>query len=329
MDLGTPSENFAGWVPIRVYSTPAGPWVDWCYLGDRRFTEPFFEDTVKKALQKPFSLVFRHQTPVDFLSEWARISPGIAPTGFIFHMSRCGSTLVSRMLAASRQNIVISEAQPVDAVIRNLGTQGHQIDKDPLEPLRSMLSALGQKRCGTETRYFIKFDSWNTRSMDLILAAFPEVPWIFLYRDPVEVLVSQMRQRGALTVPGVITQTKGSPDLLQGRDTSPEEHCARVVAQVCEAALRHADDPHGRFINYSQLPDAVTTTIARHFGMTITPDESEQMRAEVGYNSKTPQLVFEHDVELKHRLASDKIRQAASNWVEPLYRQLETLATIG
>ena len=33
-------------------------------------------------------------------------------------MSRCGSTLVSQMLAALPQNIVISEAAPIDAVVQ-------------------------------------------------------------------------------------------------------------------------------------------------------------------------------------------------------------------
>ena len=55
---------------------------------------------------------------IDVLLEWQEQSPGLPPSGFIFHMSRCGSTLAARMLAASPRNIVLSEADPIDYVLR-------------------------------------------------------------------------------------------------------------------------------------------------------------------------------------------------------------------
>ena len=47
------------------------------------------------------------------LLDQAAAEPGIDPTGFIFHLARCGSTLVSQMLAALPEHIVLSEA-PAD-----------------------------------------------------------------------------------------------------------------------------------------------------------------------------------------------------------------------
>ncbi len=70
--------------------------------------------------------------------------------------------------------------------------------------LRGMLSALGQRRNGDEKKFFVKFDSWHTINLPLIRRAFPDVPWIFLYRDPLEVMVSQLRQGALNTVPGFI-----------------------------------------------------------------------------------------------------------------------------
>ena len=40
------------------------------------------------------------------------------PSGFIFHMSRCGSTVISQMLAALAEHVVVSEAGPIDALAR-------------------------------------------------------------------------------------------------------------------------------------------------------------------------------------------------------------------
>ena len=67
-----------------------------------------------------------------------------------------------------------------------------------------MVAAFGRRRGGRERHYFIKLDSWHTLALPLFRRAFPSVPWVFLYRDPVEVLVSQMRQRGAQTVAEII-----------------------------------------------------------------------------------------------------------------------------
>ena len=89
----------------------------WCYLGEDRFVAPFFEQTISRHSRTPFNLPFPHVTPLAALAELQAADPGLPPTGFIFHMSRCGSTLVAQMLAALPQNIVISEAGPVDAVL--------------------------------------------------------------------------------------------------------------------------------------------------------------------------------------------------------------------
>src|SRR5688500_14155098 len=93
-------ENFRDWIPVRGYWREDRAFVDWCFLGKERLTEPFFDDSIVKRFRQPFNLLFRHQTPFEFLGELAEFSKGLKPTGFIFHLSRCGSTLVSQMFAA-------------------------------------------------------------------------------------------------------------------------------------------------------------------------------------------------------------------------------------
>ena len=107
-----------GWVPIRLFWQGPEPMVEWCYLGRQRFTHPFFDSTIQLALQSPFNSLFRHHTTMATLADWFQRSPGMKPSGFVFHMSRCGSTVVSQMLASMPENVVISEAGPIDALAR-------------------------------------------------------------------------------------------------------------------------------------------------------------------------------------------------------------------
>ncbi len=226
-----------GWVPIRFYWEEAEPKVDWCYLGTRRFTEPLFAETIDSAMRLPFNLAFRRQTSVEVLLERQAQHPGLRPSGFIYHMSRCGSTLLAQMLAALPQNIVLSEAGPIDGVVGAHRRDSSVKDSQRCAWLRAMISALGQPRNG-ETHLFIKLDCWHTLDLPLIRQAFPEVPWIFLYRDPVEVLVSQVRERGSQTVPGMIDPAALGIDLATAYRMSAAEYCGSLVGASLPGGAR-------------------------------------------------------------------------------------------
>lgn len=324
MVLNPPTGSVDGWFPIRVYWRGQEPWVDWCRLDDSRFTHAFFDTTIQAGLCRPFNLLFRPQTPLRFLGEMYEQCAAREPDGFIFHMSRCGSTLVSQMLAAVPENIVISEAMPIDAVIRaHLRNEQLTID-DRIKWLRWMVSALGRDR-DRQGRYFIKFDSWNTLDMDLITAAYPDVPWVFLFREPEEVMVSQMRNRGAQMVPGVVDKRLPGLGLSESIHLSEEEYCARVLAAICESALRHAGSPRGIFINYASLPEAAVSTILKHFDISFSLAEIELMRAASQFDAKSREVPFTPDTRAKRAAATDAVKRAAST-LGPLYRQMNELA---
>src|SRR4051794_6913057 len=145
---GKMSRDWSEWVPLRVRRASAGPQVEWLHCGTRRFREPFFEDSVKRL-----GGALRTVTGIEELEEWAASRPGMAPTGFVFHMSRCGSTLISQMLAAVKGNRVISEAPALDDVLR----LGVRQDADVARWLRAVMSALGQP-AAEERRLFVKWD---------------------------------------------------------------------------------------------------------------------------------------------------------------------------
>src|SRR6476469_2135193 len=107
--------DLAGWTPVRAGARGDELIVEWRWLDDVPFREPFFTETVQLALERPFSLLFPRTTTIDAL---AGVEPGLEPNGFILHMSRCGSTLVSQMLAAVPGHLVLSEPLLVNDVLR-------------------------------------------------------------------------------------------------------------------------------------------------------------------------------------------------------------------
>jgi hypothetical protein len=296
--------------------------IDWCWLGAERFTEPFFENTIDVAQSKPFNRLFTHRTPIAELGEWYEESPGLMPSGFIFHMSRCGSTLVSQMLAALPENLVISEAAPLDRLARAFTIP----EATRAEWLRWMVSALGQRRSGRETRYFIKLDSPTVLALGFIRRVFPSVPWIFIYRNPEEVLISHLRSPAPAVSPGFVTDinvTGLTPE--EAAAMTPEEYGARVLGNLCKCGLRGMDRC-GLPINYAQLPEAVWGPIAGHFGVAFTPGQIESMRNAASSHAKRPRHKFQPDAERKRMEVSEAARVAIARWVQPYYQELEQTA---
>jgi hypothetical protein len=190
----------AGWLPIHL-SRQAAPTLDWAFFGDHRLDAPFFEQSVGSILRHPARLLFRHQTKLEAIETIADIPPALTPSGFVFHVSRCGSTLFAQTLASDPRHSVLSEAPPIDQLLALDAADPTLSPARRASRLRGLVHAYARRRRPEEARLFIKFDAWHTLHLPVIRAAFPSTPWVFLHRDPVEVLVSQHRQRGSHSSP--------------------------------------------------------------------------------------------------------------------------------
>ena len=75
--------------------------------------------------------------------------PSLDPAGMIFHLSRCGSTLVSRLLGTLPGVVVVSEPAPLNAL---LGLAPDEIEDATLIKLvRLVVGALGRSfPCGAQ-----------------------------------------------------------------------------------------------------------------------------------------------------------------------------------
>lgn len=310
--------NLEGWLPIRVWQE-AGQWqVDWCWFGDTRLHQPFFRDAVEDALRLPFNQAFRRKTALSTLTDWQVCSPGLTPSAFIFHSSRCGSTLVSQMLARLDNHIVISEPPPLDALLRS--------DLPAVErraAIKGLLPAYGQCRRGVEQRLVIKLDAWNIGELPLLRECFPETPWLFLYRDPLEIAVSHLRRPGVHMVPGMIgTSVLDDEFPFSGR----EDYIARRLGRLLASGLAQCQAFGGWAVNYSELPQAMAGRLAAFFALDI--EQRRQVFAAVGQHAKQPSQVFVGDGDDKRREASALLRERVGRWAREPYEGLEQLRKI-
>lgn len=283
--------NFDGWVPTRVQSHDGHLQLHWMRLGKIRYAESFFDNAISRSLSG-----FRHgiERRITSMDEFAdAFSPDLAtePSGFIFHLSRCGSTLASQLLSTLAGSTVISEAPPIDAVLRANLHDATITEEQRIHWLRAVLAALRHSGVGTR-HFFVKFDAWNTLELPLIRRAYPSVPWIFVCREPLEVLRSHAKIPGSHMVQGVI-----EPETYGWRQPVPiatqTEYGAAVLLAICNAALSAMQGVGGgRVVDYGRLPAAMWTDLPHLFGIVPSEEETGRMKHASQYDAKHPSEHF-------------------------------------
>lgn len=309
----------ADWLPVAVSGGADGTiGVDWAHFGGARLTEPFFIGSARHASARPLNQLIRFRTALDDFIDHEAPGGALVPDGFIFHMSRCGSTLVAQMLAALPDTILVSEAPPLDAIVM-LAARADWPEARRIAALRAMVCALGRARAG-ESRYLVKLNASHALALPLFRRAFRDAPWLFLYREPAQVLASQMVHRGAELAPQFVpSEYYGIED---GIGLPPLEHGARVLARICAAAIEQEGQSGGLFVNYDALPGAVFSLILPHFGIVRGAAEQAAMAAVAARDAKAPERPFEG----ARPAIPDKAREAADRHLASVYRRLEAIA---
>jgi hypothetical protein len=130
------------WIPYKLVTGNGQVQCHWLNTEDNKFTEPFFDETILKC-KSVNSRYFTLSSVSDLLmmEEWGQSLNTAEPAAFIFHISRCGSTLVSQMLATSEENIVLAEVPFFDDLLR-LRYKDDSFDEAVSRPLISASSKL-------------------------------------------------------------------------------------------------------------------------------------------------------------------------------------------
>lgn len=261
------------------------------------------------------------------------------PNGFVLHESRCGSTLVANSLAAMNpeQTRVYSESAPFLAALTICGEGFTRCSiEDTADILKKVVFLMGRTDDHREKHMFFKIQSAGTKFISVLKVAFPETPWIFVYRDPVEVMMSHLGIPDIEKANCLRSKHHPAPDFLQMisakgvslSSLSYEEFCAVHLATLCQKALDefHATT-NGELVNYVDLPNAlIDYVIPDHFKVPVSPIEAENIHVVSSTYSKgshNRQKEWKDDSEKKKIRASDAVVEASQKWLGEIYAQLE------
>lgn len=262
-------------------------------------------------------------------------------SGVVFHESRCGSTLVANALAAMNpaENRVYSEsAPPIEALSSICGEAYKFCSLDQAAQILSdVIYLMSRTADDAEKRVFFKIQSIGTRNIQVFQHAFPHTPWIFVYRDPVQVMMSQLAN-GAThancvrprkfkhTVATDLAHKKGK----RVEDLSDVEYCALHLATITESAVTAMQrEPHlGTPVNYVNLPDILyKDIIPNKFGVQLSQAEIDNIiRVSSVYSKGTNgrKKEFKDDSKTKEKLASVEVREASHLFLDDSYSILES-----
>jgi hypothetical protein len=320
--------DLKGWLPIDAVVVEGRPGLAWMDLDGVEFVEPFFQQTVDRLKSKHPERRERF-TEFDTLVQLERTFDSIPPTGFIFHSSRCGSTLLANACRALTGAIVLSEPAPVDKLIARFITDTDEHGtKAKLYSifLRGVVKALSQRRTGEERHLFVKFACCGVSQIERVQRLWPEVPWVFLYRDPVETIVSNVQNPPAWLLDEdrrVLASITGSSSAAVSEMTI-EELCARAIGSFYSTAHRVANN-RALLLNYTQLSVLETSKVMQFFGVRPAATEMETIARQSQRYSKSlsEKRTFVADADAKQRAASDLVREMAKRWANAPYQLLE------
>jgi hypothetical protein len=322
------SPDLKGWLPVDAVVVDGRPGLWWMEMPDVCLAEPFFQQTVERA-KTDGTARGELFTEFDVLLQLEKTLESVPPTGFIFHSSRCGSTLVANACRAIKNSIVLSEPNPVDKVIARFFTDAADGGvKESLYSvfLRGVVHALGQRRSGSEQHLFIKFACTSFAQLERITRIWPHVPWIFLYRDPVETIVSNLNDPPTWLTDDdwrVLSSITGA-SAAEVAAMSLEERCARTIAGFYSRAVALANDK-SMLLNYNQLSVPVISSVLEFFSVSPSAQDREAIARASGVYAKdvSGTRPFVADADAKQKFASPLVREMAARWANEPYRRLE------
>lgn len=361
--------------------------LSWEIQKDNPSLVPMFRDLVlnsegceQNRIEIDFGKVMKEIRRYDQLQQQQRgENMAIQPTGFIFHESRCGSTALANALAYSTPRFrVYSEPSPT---LESLSICDHgsgansdynniRCSRDAaVKFFQDVLYIMGRKGNlqqsndkNAETHLFFKFQSSVTPSIDIVQEAFPKIPWVFVYRSPVQVLVSntvhnpryehhQFRHSSKRVTPHCLrTQRRPSKGFLSHvffnhnlkryaiRKLPNEEYCALYLSYICQSIINKFKNElnidqrmMGYVLNYDNLfKDFTGQVLPLHFNITLTDKEKARMNEISRMYSKSRNDKIGHrqwydDSKDKDTKATKLVRDASKTYLEPTYQQLEVI----
>lgn len=316
------------WLPVRLLDHLQV--VEWMNFAQSTIENAFLDETVSDL--RAHATGNSQWTPVESLR---KIPWSGRKAGFVFHISRCGSTLLANLFRSSGGAVVFSEPQ----ILRDLLKPGlvaaaskglTAIDE---RALAGAVSAFTSFRRESESPAIVKVASWHLAQADIFHRLWPEIPAVIVVRDPLEVAVSCLQGP-----PGWMRWKlqDGAPMNIFGwpseelASMSAEEYCAKVLGVFFDAALRLVESAaRVTVLDYSEIKVENAATLLRTLDVVSTdlpagvPERTFALHAKSSGTTEP----FQPDSERKRQLASPQLRDAVERFAARKYTALLEAAT--
>lgn len=239
----------------------------------------------------------------------------------IFHLSRCGSTLLTRAFYLLAKSRVLSESPVLTEFLLN----EHQTAPDRLYYLKLLISLQGHL-AAHERQLVIKWNCWDLAYGAEIVQSSPEARHIFLLRHPEEILASHLLNgAGRHMVPGHKSPC-GLP-FHQG-ETLLSWRIAVLKQQMSQMLqLIETNNAVVLVVDYADLSTDTLLDITGVNAAQMTQAELQNLDRLLRENVKIPQQEFKSDTEKKRQCFDYREKQQIEVLL-PLYEKLRQHRTV-
>lgn len=278
------------WLPYRYQAKSRS--IDWC-LPQGHATEPFHDQYIERCRGQLLNQLIMPRTSLKPLVDRQAIASLLQPAGFIFHLSRCGSTLVSGCLAELDNTCVLSESPLLTELM--LDDSLNEKIKQHLLPQLIHLQAITSPG---RHKIIIKWNAWDLFFWPLIRSLYPQVPVLFLVRNPVEILASHQRSAGRhMAGDKSLMVIKPIRDVASGTDFG--EFREGVLQSLLSSMNTYKDSSGVWTVDYASLTLKKMFEVAGYFNLQIDGDTQDRIVARMNFHSKMPDQLFQSDGQSK------------------------------
>lgn len=319
--------NCLNQIPVDDSVKLAGTWLPYRYQPRRKqvswlvpvghATEPFQDEYISRCSQLLFNQIFQPRTSLESARQQAVEIADVQPAGFIFHLSRCGSTLISGCLSELDSTCVFSESPLLTELLLD-----NQLTTDEQKKTLRIFINLQAAAFPARPQMIIKWNAWDIFQWELIRSLYPQVPVIFLVRDPVEILASHHKMAGR-HMSGDVTLAALQPGLA---GLSGDDGILGFRVRVLHSLLDVVNScRHGQGVlvkDYRQLTIAGMHGICRYFNLPLEREAIASVAQRMQYHSKALGHEFSSDSAQKHDVFDANEKVIIENRLLPLYQQI-------
>jgi Sulfotransferase family len=278
----------AAMVPVAIDDELACYYAD---VGMNAFELPLFDSVLESHGTSPVSANIVHfRLSADVVLGAAAMSLGRAPGGLMFHVGRCGSTLLCNLLASVGGWVALREPEFLNTLLRRLAAERDRGRKDRLgviiaQSLRSLANGVRRDAERRERACVVKLSSWGAMMADDLVTTFNATPLVVVTRDPCATVASFLRD------PPHWHDARS----MGGDRKKAVRFFAEVWSGTIDAALRFPSE-RTLFIDYAEIVAQPSTTLASlccHLGDTARPSSKAIDIVMANYSKGPPGERFE------------------------------------